>query len=304
MIKKLIVSTLFFALLLGSFSSCRSQNLPDRTAYAIYDSKGRKVGYREMIRAAAGSDVLLFGELHNDPISHWLERCIAEDLYNIKKDKLVIGAEMWEADDQLILDEYLKQHRIDLQTYVENSRLWPNFATDYLPVLAFADENGIRFVATNVPRRYARMVSKVGLGVLDSLDKAACQYLPPLPVEVDYDEGVYVYIGESFKQMGGMPMKKSDVRNLVDAQALKDATMACFIVRNRKPGDLFFHFHGELHSAFRSGIAHYIRQYAPQTRIVTVSVHEAEDPASFRPRPDRADFNIVVPANMTKTYVD
>ena len=77
----------------------------------------------------------------------------------------------------------------------------------------FADENGIRFVATNVPRRYARMVSKVGLGVLDSLDKAACQYLPPLPVEVDYDEGVYVYIGgESFKQMGGMPMKKSSVR--------------------------------------------------------------------------------------------
>lgn len=305
MTKKFLTPVLLLVFLAGGCNGCRSQAHADHPAYAIYDGKGRKVSYRDMIKAAAASDVFLFGEQHNDPISHWLELSIAEDLYRLKKEKLVIGAEMWETDNQLVLDEYMQEGRLDLQGYVSNSRMWNNFETDYKPVLEFANDNGIRFVATNTPRRYARMVSDSGIGVLDSLKQEAYAYLPPMPLSVDYDGKLYVYIGEMFKQMSGMPMKKSFIRNLVDAQALKDATMAWFITRSMEPGGTFFHFNGELHSAYRSGIAHYIEQYAPGTKIVTVSVHEAEDPLSFEASDaDRADFNVVIPANMTKTYVD
>lgn len=289
-----------------SVSACgHAQNYAsDRPAYVIYDSKGRQTTYRRMLDAAADSDVCLFGELHNDPISHWMELNLVEDLHRLKPGRLTVGAEMWERDNQATLDEFLRDSLIDLDTYNENSRMWPNYATDYQPVLAYAAAEGIPFVATNIPRRYARMVAQQGIGILDSLDAGARAYLPEGPVAVPYDEGIYALLGESFKQMSGMPMKKSDIRHYVEAQAIKDATMAYWIDRNLTPGSTFFHFHGELHSALRSGIAHYLRQYAPGKRIVTISVQEASDPVNYKPRMERADFLIIVPETMTKTYVD
>ena len=292
------------AVLCSGMCGCSAQTYTmDNPAYVIYNSRGKAVSYSEMLKDAAKSDVLLFGELHNDPISHWLELSLSEDLYRLKGDRLVIGAEMWESDNQQVLDE-LQDGLIDLQTYIENSRMWPNFNTDYLPVLSFAVDHGIPFVATNVPRRYARIVSQSGLSALDSLGQEVHRYLAPLPITVDYGQGIYQYIGESFKQMGSMPMKKETVCNLVDAQAVKDATMAHFIVKNMKKDGVFFHFHGELHSALHSAIAYYINEYAPKTKILSVSVQLAENPAAYRPSRDRADYIVVVPEKMTNTYAD
>ena len=199
------------------------------------------------------------------------------------------------------LDEYMKHGLIDESTYEENSHLWTNFA-DYKPMMVFANENNIRFVATNVPRRYARMVSDFGIEVLDSLDKNVYQWLAPMPLKVDYNEVIYTFIGESFKQMGSAPMMKKNVQNIVAAQALKDATMAHFIAKAMNPCDFFFHFHGELHSAFHSAIAYYLKQYAPDKKICTISVLQSEKPMSEKFNKNRADFTIFVPVDMTKTY--
>ena len=43
-----------------------------------------------------------------------------------------------------------------------------NYKTDYAPVVKCAKERGIRLIATNVPRRYARAVS---VGNVDALRK-------------------------------------------------------------------------------------------------------------------------------------
>ena len=42
-----------------------------------------------------------------------------------------------------------------------------NYKTDYKPIIEFAKENGINFIATNIPRRYAAMVSGGGLRALE-----------------------------------------------------------------------------------------------------------------------------------------
>lgn len=300
-IKILKTVTAIFGILAGC-TGCRSQSYSnDRPSYVIFDKSGSKVEYSQMLKAIAKSDICLFGEMHNDPISHWLERNLEKDLFGMKGGHLIVGAEMWESDNQQVLDEYMKMGLIDESTYEENSHLWPNFA-DYRPVMTFAAENGIRFVATNVPRRYARMVSDFGTEVLDSLDRSAYGWLAPMPLKVDYNEIIYTYIGESFKQMGNAPMMKKNVRSIVAAQALKDATMAHFISTSMKPGDFFFHFHGELHSAFHSGIAYYLKQYAPEKKICTVSVMQGASPMTEKINRERADFTVIVPADMTKTY--
>lgn len=288
--------------LLAACTGCKGQSYSSgRPSYVIFDKSGSKVSYAQMLRSISGSDVCLFGEMHNDPISHWLELNLEKDLHSLKGEHLVVGAEMWETDNQQVLDEFMKHGLIDESTYEENSHLWPNFS-DYKPIMNYADRNGIRFVATNVPRRYARMVSDFGVEILDSLDAGALKWIAPLPLKVDYNEIIYTYIGESFKQMGSAPMMKKNVQNIVAAQALKDATMAYLISSSMNPGDYFFHFHGELHSAFHSGIAYYLKQYAPKLKLSTISVLQSADPFKEKINKERADFTIVVPEDMTKTY--
>jgi len=108
-----------------------------------------------MIRSVQGKDVVLFGEFHNNPISHWLELEVTKDCHQFRD--LVLGAEMFEQDNQTALDLYL-QDTISAKGLDSSARLWKNYPTDYAPLVNFAKENKITFAATNVPRRYASMI--------------------------------------------------------------------------------------------------------------------------------------------------
>ena len=158
-----------------------------KKAYTLFDADGKEIGYDELIEALVQPDVVFIGEIHNCCITHWLEYEITRSLYAIHKDKLMMGAEMFEADNQLILDEYM--HRlISYDRFETEARLWDNYSTDYSPFVFFAKEKKIPFIATNVPRRYANVVKNNGLQYLDSLSDEAKRYLPPLPVQFTYKE--------------------------------------------------------------------------------------------------------------------
>ena len=81
---------------------------PDKPAYRLYDSDGKPVKFRKMIDDIRDADMVFFGEEHNNPIAHWLELEMTGSLYAERGKALVLGAEMLETDNQLILDEYLK----------------------------------------------------------------------------------------------------------------------------------------------------------------------------------------------------
>ena len=77
---------------------------PDKPAYRIFDAEGKKVRYAKMLKTLVKADMILFGELHNDPIAHWLQFELCRDLHALKGDSLVLGAEMFESDNQLGID--------------------------------------------------------------------------------------------------------------------------------------------------------------------------------------------------------
>ncbi|PIX35601.1 MAG: iron-regulated protein, partial [Bacteroidetes bacterium CG_4_8_14_3_um_filter_31_14] len=124
--------------------------------------------YDAILTACKDADFVFFGEDHDNPIAHWLEYELLTDLYQVKKEELIVGAEMFEADNQLILNEYLED-KIDDKKFQEEARLWPNYKTDYKPLIKFCKDSSVQFVATNIPRRYASMVAKKGFEILDSL---------------------------------------------------------------------------------------------------------------------------------------
>ena len=285
--------------------SCKRANQSysnDKPAYVIYNSNGKRVTYSQMLKSISSADICFFGELHNDVISHWLELQLIQDLDSLKKGSLVVGAEMWEADNQIVLDEMLKDKFIDLNTYIENSILWSNFTTDYKPILQYVQKNEIPFIATNVPRRYARIVSKRGEAALDSLTADAKVYIAPLPIHMDLKDKFYSYISDVFKETMGAMSAGTSLTNAVKAQMVKDATMAHFIVTNLPEDGYFFHFNGELHSAFNSAIGYYVKYYNPKLKFKTISIIKQVDPFSFKSKESRADFNIVVPENMSVSH--
>lgn len=268
----------------------------DMPAYKIYNSEGKEQSWKAIMRSIPGADIVFFGELHDNPVSHWLELKVLEEIYQQRSGKLIIGAEMFESDQQLILDEYISGI-IDAKRFEQGTHLWSNYTTDYRPLLEFARDSGLVFIATNLPRRYANLVSKNGFEILDSLSDAAKSLIVPLPVEYDPEVG-------SYKKMMGMSMVHGEGnKNFPKAQALKDATMAHFILENLKEKYCFMHINGSFHSDFQDGIIWYIRNSGRELKILNLTtvlqddIYRLED-GNF----GRADFIIVVPSDMNRSY--
>ena len=247
---------------------------------------------------------------------------------------LALGAEMFETDQQAALDEYLNP--TDTSTKTETMvtpmgammggdpqydklkkavKLWPNFKTDYKPLVDFAKENNLHFIATNIPRKYATLVYRGGLSALDTLPADKKQLFPTMPMP--YDSSLNCY-AEIFKATGG-----HGGQNLPMSQAIKDATMAWKIYGNLptvpekyEGGSVFIHYNGSYHSDNHESIEWYINQeekarwsvsrfaVPPQpTKVITIATRTQANVSKLeKENLDIADFIIVTPDNMTKTH--
>ncbi len=280
---------LLFIFLFGSFYITSAQQKP---AYVLYNANGKKVSYNKMIRQLAKKDIVLFGEFHNNAIAHWLELSVSKDLS--EKRNLTFGAEMFEADNQDALNNYLAG-KITAKGLDSSARLWSNYKTDYAPIVNFAKEKNLGFIATNIPRRYASLVSKKGFEALDTLSALEKTWMAPLPMEYDASLPGYVKMLDMMGGHGGP--------NLPKAQATKDATMAYFILQNFKPGNLFLHFNGSFHSDNYDGINWYLKRKQPGLKYATITtVSQKNIKELLAENKGKADYIICVDEDMTNTY--
>jgi len=283
---------IFTILILTSFT-------PEKPAYQFFNAKGKKADYSDLLKDALKADVVFFGELHNNPICHWLQLELTRDLYARNDKKLILGAEMFEADDQLILNEFLSK-TIRTKNFEDEAKLWNNYKTDYRPLAEFARDSGVPFIATNIPRRYASMVHMGGFEALDKLPADAKKYIAPLPVEYDFNLPGYKAMLDMKDEGAG---KAGMNQNLPKAQAIKDATMAWFISQNLEKGKIFLHFNGAYHSNDYEGIIWYLRKLNPDLKILTISSEEQKDPDDLKEDyENQADYILITPESMTKTY--
>lgn len=263
-----------------------------KPAYILYNAQGKKISYKKMIKQLAKKDIVLFGEFHNNAIAHWLELAVAKDLS--EKRNLIFGAEMFEADNQQALNNYLAG-KITAKGLDSAARLWSNYKTDYAPIVNFAKEKNAAFIATNIPRRYASLVSKKGFEGLDTLSALEKTWMAPLPMDYDATLPGYVKMVEMMGGHGGANMPK--------AQATKDATMAYFILQNFKPGSLFIHYNGSFHSDNYEGINWYLKRKQPDFKYATITtVSQKNIKELLAENKGKADYIICVDEDMTNTY--
>ena len=273
----------------------------DRPAYRLFTAAGQPADYDQMLAELVQADVVLFGEQHNDALAHWLELQVTKDLQKLKKPgQLVIGLEMFERDVQPLVVQYAAGTLADT-AFERQTRPWPNYATDYRPLLQFTRENHVPIVGTNAPRPFAQAVARGSLKALEKLTAADRALLAPLPLKVDYDLPGYKNMAAMFG--GDGQAHGGGAQNIIQAQALKDATMAHFIQVSRQEGQTLLHFNGSYHSDHHDGIGAYLRQYTPKLRVRTLSVVTQEQLLTLdKEQVNVADYVVVVPADASKTY--
>jgi uncharacterized iron-regulated protein len=264
-------------------------------AYQIFDNKGKSVDIDKIMKSTEDKSHIFFGELHNNPISHWLQFELTKRLYALKKTRLVMGGEMFEADNQYIIDEYLNG-KISKSSFQDEVRLWPNYNTDYKPLLEFAKEKGVPFIATNIPRRYASMAYKQNIDSLRGLTELAKSFIVPLnSFEFDSTVACYSKMITDFGDHGGV--------SIATAQAIKDATMAHFIAKHSNKRTVFVHYNGAYHSDKKEGIIHYLKNEVELNKILTITTVTQEDVSKLsEENTGLADFTICVPETMTTTH--
>jgi uncharacterized iron-regulated protein len=291
---KHLIGTTF--LLISLISLVNAQSKP---AYQLFSNDGQIANYDEMIEDLAQSDMVFFGEYHNNPISHWMQLEMSKSFFELKGDKLFFGAEMFESGNQLVIDEYLAGLYAEDKMIPEITQMWSNYKTDYKPLLDFAKDNKLRFIATNIPRRYASMIYKMGMDAFKELSPKALSLIGP-DLEKYFDPTVKAY-AEMADMMGGhVP---ANMLNMQMAQAAKDATMAHFSLQNFNQGDLLFHFQGSYHSNYEQGIIWWINKIQPGLNIksITTLMQTEWDEITQKEKSEIANYIIVVADHMTST---
>jgi uncharacterized iron-regulated protein len=272
----------FFGLVLTmSFiytTSTNAQANPDN--YRIFDAKGNPASLVQILDAVGNNEVVFLGEQHDDATAHALQFEIfkaAVEKYSASR-KMALSLEMFERDVQIVVNEYLAG-LITEKKFLDDSRPWGNYKTDYRPLVELAKEKRFEVIAANSPRRYVNMVSRGGREKLNSLSPEAKKILPPLP----YNQPSEAYSNKFKALMGNSPEATAGIDNILSSQSLWDAGMAYSISESLKKNknELVVHLNGAFHTENRLGTVEHLLKYRPKTKVLVVTIRYEDDFKTF-----------------------
>lgn len=248
--------------------------------FRAFNAKGDPVTMEDIIKAAGGADVVFLGEQHDDPVGHAIEAEVLRRVFaTYAADRKVdLSMEMFEKDVQIVLNEYLSSLITEKQ-FLDASRPWGNYKTDYRPLVEFAKEKKIEVIAANGPRRYVNMVSRGGRDTLNALSKQAKEWLPPLP----YRAASEAYSKKFKALMGPSAEAQMGLDNILSSQSLWDASMAYSVAQalKRNKHALVVHLNGGFHTESRLGTVEHLLGYRPKARALVVTMVAENDFQNF-----------------------
>ncbi len=252
----------------------------EQNSFQIFNSKGKPAGFNEIISAVEKVDVIFLGENHDDKIAHSLQFEIFKSVFEKygKQRKVALSFEMFERDTQIVVDEYL-QNIITEKKFLDDSRPWNNYKTDYRPLLEFAKQNALSVIAANAPRRYVNIVSRNGRDALNPLSPAARKFLAPLP----FSQSSREYKEKFTRQMGENASENHGLSKILDSQTLWDATMAFSVTEylKKQKNALVVHLNGSFHTENHLGTVEQLKKYQPNAKVLVVTIRYEDDFKNF-----------------------
>ncbi|MEA2104139.1 MAG: ChaN family lipoprotein [Candidatus Cloacimonadota bacterium] len=270
--------------------------------YKLYDSAtGQALSLLEMADRLADYDVVFFGEYHDDALIHSIESEILPFLY-AKRADMVISMEMFERDVQSVVDSFLTS-QIAEDRFLQKSRAWPNYISDYKNIVDFAVKNNLDVIAANVPRKYAALINKKGISALDSIPENEKKFTAKELKVLNNDYKIKFIETMTANMKSGsskrMPMMRNSFDKIYAAQCLKDDTMAesVFQYLQSNPEKFIIHYNGDFHSASHLGTANKLRLLDKNLKIAVispVSIPEGEEINFVSDAKDQGDFLMIL----------
>ncbi len=270
---------------------------PPKEWQLLDGNTGKPLRWSDVSGRLASANAIFLGEFHDDPETHKAEAWLFEEVHKKVGERLTLAMEMFERDGQKPLDDYLAG-KIDEATLGKQSRVWPNYATDYRPMVEYAKAKRIPVLASNAPQRLVRQVGKEGLAALKNLSDAD---KPLVAAYVNAPEGD-VYADRFAKVMGqgqahgDGQMDASTLRRVYEAQCLRDDTMAETVGRALDAGRTVLHVNGSFHSDAGLGTAARVLWRRPlNTRLAIIKIVPFKGEIAFEPVKGEADYLLFVP---------
>ena len=259
-IKTLLLSTALLCFGAGSASAAQ-----------FSDAKsGAELSTQQLAQKLSKYDVVFFGEYHDQGEIHQAELELLQAIHKVKGEKLALSMEMFEVDNQTKLNDFLAGS-LSEEDFLATSRPWPNYKTDYAPLVNFAKENKLAVVAANVPRFLAAHVAKNNA----STDGIEEQYKKWLPKHTYAPEGAYKdkFYAQMTSPEAPMKMPPQRLAAVYAAQCLKDDKMAESIAAfsDVHKEMQVLHINGCFHSDAHLGTAQKLEALRPQLKVAVIT---------------------------------
>lgn len=270
------------------------QSEAPRTLYHYQLSEGQSeqpLNLAQALERVADADIVLVGELHTHPAVHLLQANLLAGLAETSRTDgraLVLSMEQFSRADQPVLDAYLAG-RIGESTLIREGHAWPNYPSDYRPLVEFAKAQRLSVIAANAPKP---LVSCVGQEGPEWLDKLPASRRSQLARELTLSDDPYRQ-----KFMASMHHGDADgnARRFA-AQTSWDDTMAESMVDYLKqhPGRRIMHIAGNFHVEGGLGIASRIASRNPALKVALIVPETGSQPDDKVPAGRSAEIRVKI----------
>ena len=169
--------------------------------HVLYDGRlGTPTTLDAFVGEALGTDLVVFGELHGQPVGAEYELALLKALDEKGGRPVAIAMEFFEADTQEAVDAYLAGD-MDAETFQKETKRNAAYAKTHGPLVDWAKANGAPVIAANAPRKLVSGYRKAKTdypAFLESLTEEERALLPESMsvVEDEYWERFSTLMGE------------------------------------------------------------------------------------------------------------
>ncbi|MGE0354650.1 MAG: ChaN family lipoprotein [Gemmatimonadales bacterium] len=260
-----------------------SFTMPDSTSI-LDGATGAPVTTGELLRRVGGSDIVLLGEVHDNPVDHALRGSLITAFAS--KHPAIVFEQFTDRDQPIPSPAAgeAKEDWLDTYGFDRRSWKWPL----HQPVVDAAIAHGRSLWGSNLSRQALRDVVMQG-------ESAAPEPLRELSARAPLDSaGVAVMDAELVEGHCGQ-LPESMIPGMRSAQVIRDAAMTRAIMQARADGrGPVWLIAGNGHVRTDLGVPRLLRQAAPGASVLAVGLLEREADGSAPPAAERRRYDLVI----------
>ncbi|WP_372882269.1 ChaN family lipoprotein [Psychromonas sp.] len=214
------------------------------------------------------ANVVLVGEWHGHSGIHRFQTDLLQAAVQ-KNSNLALSMEQFTRDRQAVVDQYLAGE-IGEATLIKAANAWPNYRSDYRPLVEVAKVEKLDVLAANAPKQIVSCIAKEGIDYINRLPEKERAWLAET---ISLKDSAYK------KRFMASSHHGDELQNSKQfaAQVTWDETMAESIVRylEKHPDKKVIHTAGKFHVEDGLGIASSILARAPHLSVVIITPVDA-----------------------------